>query len=106
MLLLGDRNFAATELLNHLAGTGADLLVRCKSGRNLPLVSRCPAGSPRARLGGLTVRVITAEITLRTAAGSKTGHYRLLTTLIDASRYPAADLIRLYHERWEIETAY
>ncbi|TDD26721.1 transposase, partial [Nonomuraea terrae] len=40
MLLLADRNFAATDLLNQLAATGADLLVRCKSGRNLPAVAR------------------------------------------------------------------
>ncbi|WP_327089857.1 IS4 family transposase [Nonomuraea sp. NBC_01738] len=106
MLLLGDRNFAATDLLNQVAATGADLLVRCKSGRNLPAVARCRDGSILARLGALTVRVIDAEITIRTAAGTRTGHYRLLTTLTDASAYPAADLIRLYHERWEIETAY
>jgi hypothetical protein len=30
----------------------------------------------------------------------------LLTSLIDAERYPAADVIALYHERWEIEMAY
>jgi hypothetical protein len=33
-------------------------------------------------------------------------HYRLITTLLDDRRFPAAALIRLYHERWEIETAY
>jgi hypothetical protein len=106
MLLLGDRNFAATALLNHWAATGADLLVRCKSGRNLPPVARCRDGSSLARLGALTVRVIDAEISIRTAVGTHTGHYRLLTTLIDPGRYPAAELVRLYHERWEIETAY
>ncbi|WP_220449968.1 IS4 family transposase, partial [Nonomuraea longispora] len=106
MLLLGDRNFAATDLLNQLAATGADLLVRCKSGRNLPALARCRDGSTLARLGALTVRVIDAEITIRTPAGTRTGHYRLLTTLTDATTHPAADLIRLYHERWEIETAY
>jgi hypothetical protein len=31
---------------------------------------------------------------------------RLITTLLDPQHHPAADLIRLYHERWEIETAY
>ncbi|MEV4117235.1 IS4 family transposase [Nonomuraea sp. NPDC049695] len=106
MLLLGDRNFAATDLLNQWAATGADLLVRCKSGRNLPALARCRDGSTLTRLGALTIRVIDAEITIRTAQGTRTGHYRLLTTLTDASAYPAADLIRLYHERWEIETAY
>ncbi len=31
---------------------------------------------------------------------------RLITTLTDWLRYPAGELIRLYHERWEIEVAY
>ncbi|MFI1093566.1 IS4 family transposase [Streptomyces sp. NPDC020917] len=106
MLLLGDRNFAAAALLNQLAATGADLLVRCKSGRNLPPVARCCDGSVLARVGALTVRVIDAEITIRTAQGTRTGHYRLLTTLTDPATHPAGELIRLYHERWEIETAY
>lgn len=106
MLLLGDRNFAAAALLNQWAATGADLLVRCKSGRNLPPVARCRDGSTLARIGALTVRVIDAEITIRTTAGTRTGHYRLLTTLTDPATHPAGELLRLYHERWEIETAY
>ena len=32
--------------------------------------------------------------------------YRLATTLLDHRRYPAGELITLYHERWQIETAY
>uniref|UniRef100_UPI003F491ABB IS4 family transposase n=1 Tax=Streptomyces sp. CA-141956 TaxID=3240051 RepID=UPI003F491ABB len=106
MLLLGDRNFAAAALLNHFAATGADLLVRCKSGRNLPPVARCRDGSFLARLGALTVRVIDAEDSIVTSQGTRTGHYRLLTTLTDPGVHPAGELVRLYHERWEIETAY
>ncbi|MER6100744.1 IS4 family transposase [Streptomyces sp. NPDC001728] len=106
MLLLGDRNFAAADLLNRFAATGAHLLVRCKSGRNLPPVARCRDGSFLSRLGALTVRVIDAEITITTSQGIRTGHYRLLTTLTDPMTHPARELIRLYHERWEIETAY
>jgi hypothetical protein len=30
----------------------------------------------------------------------------LLTSLIDADAYPAAELVALYHERWELEIAY
>ncbi|WP_445185038.1 transposase domain-containing protein [Pseudonocardia sp. Cha107L01] len=33
-------------------------------------------------------------------------HYRLITTLLDDRQFPAEALIQLYHERWEIETAY
>ena len=32
--------------------------------------------------------------------------YRLITTLMDHRRFPAAAVVRLYHERWEIESAY
>ena len=41
-----------------------------------------------------------------TTAGQRTGSYRLATTVLDTGRCPAAELIRLYHRRWEIETAY
>jgi hypothetical protein len=30
----------------------------------------------------------------------------LLTSLLDPERYPAAELVALYHERWEIELGY
>nr|BFD84319.1 IS4 family transposase [Streptomyces sp. Xyl84] len=106
MLLLGDRNFAAAALLNQMAATGADLLVRCKANRRLPTVARCRDGSTLTRIGTLTMRVINTEITIRTAQGTRTGHYRLLTTLTDPATHPAGELVRLYHERWEIETAY
>ncbi|MEV4249992.1 transposase [Streptosporangium canum] len=105
-MLLGDRNFASAALLNQLAATGADLLVRCKSGRNLPAVARCRDGSVLTRIGPLTVRVIDAEISIHTTQGTRRGHYRLLTTLTDPVTHPAVELVRLYHERWEIETAY
>lgn len=36
------------------------------------------------------------------------GHPRatILTSLVDAERYPAKELVELYHERWEVELAY
>ncbi|WP_277762463.1 transposase [Streptomyces sp. IB2014 016-6] len=43
---------------------------------------------------------------MRTTQGTRTGHYRLLTTLTDPATHPAGELVRLYHERWEIETVY
>lgn len=106
MLLLADRNFAARDLLATLSADGAHLLVRAKSGRRLPPIKRLSDGSTLARLGPRTIRVIDAEITIATAAGRVTGHYRLWTTLTDPDTHRALDLIRLYHERWEIETCY
>jgi hypothetical protein len=106
MLLLADRNFAAADLVTTLAATGADLLVRCKIGRRLPVLNRHPDGSYLSVLGGVQIRVIDAQITITTSTGHRTGSYRLLTTLLDPHRYPAAELITLYHQRWEIETAF
>ncbi|WP_328565007.1 hypothetical protein [Streptomyces coelicoflavus] len=46
--------------------------------------------------------MIDANITVTGADGTVfTGSYRLVTTLTDASRYPAAALVGLYHQRWE-----
>ncbi|MFP5346203.1 MAG: IS4 family transposase [Actinomycetes bacterium] len=106
MLLLADRNFAAQDLVIDIAATGAHVLVRCKNGRKMPVLARYRDGSYLSVLGQLRVRVVEAEITVTTSAGRHRGVYRLATTLLDCERYPAAELVRLYHERWEIETAY
>jgi hypothetical protein len=106
MLLLADRNYAAAELIKTLAATQADLLIRCKNGRRLPIIYRYPDGSWLSTIGTLRVRVIDAQITVTTTDGTRTSGYRLITTLLDHHRYPAGDLITLYHRRWEIETAY
>jgi hypothetical protein len=45
MLLLADRNFAVTRLFSQTAATGADLLIRCQSGRQLPPIRCLPDGS-------------------------------------------------------------
>jgi hypothetical protein len=106
MILLADRNFGATGLLTDIAATGADLLVRLKNGRRMPVLARYRDGSYLSLLGGLRVRVIDCEITIATTKGRRTEVYRLATSLLDHHNYPASELIRLYHERWEIETAY
>ena len=107
MLLLADRNFAAAELIEQVAATGADLLFRCKTNRQLPVIGRCGDGSWLSRIGTTTVRVIDAQVVVRLAGGPpRTERYLLITTLTDHRRYPATDLIALYHRRWEIETSY
>ena len=105
MVVLGDRNFAAADLMEAIAERGADLLIRVKSGRRLPVCARCGDGSWLSRIGGVEVRVICAQITLATTAGRRCETYQLVTTVLDAD-CPATELVRLYHERWEIETTY
>ena len=105
MIVLGDRNFAAQQLITAIADTGADLLIRTKSGRRLPVCRRLPDGSYLSRIGSVVVRVIRAEITITTSAGRRNEVYQLVTTVLD-TRHPPAEIVRLYHERWEIEIAY
>ena len=105
MIVLADRNFAARDLLVAIADTGADLLVRVKIGRKLPACRRLPDHSYLSRIGGLEVRVITATITVTTDTGRRSEVYRLITTILDPA-CPPEEIVALYHQRWEIETAY
>ncbi|WP_435260633.1 hypothetical protein [Streptomyces sp. 1222.5] len=47
----------------------------------------------------MEVRIIECEITIATTAGRHADVYRLATTLLDQGRYPAFELVKLYHER-------
>lgn len=106
-VLLGDRNFAGAQLIGQIARTGAQLLVRCKDSRQLPALQRLADGTWISRVNGMRVRVIDAHVNVHLeGAGWRSQHYRLITTLCEADRYPAADLVALYHQRWEVETAY
>jgi hypothetical protein len=106
MLVLTDRNLTTAALTRRIAATDAHLLGRCKANRKLPVLRRLADGSYLSVLGGVSVRVIGAEITVATSAGRATGSYRLATTLLEPGSWPAATLVALYHQRWEIETAY
>ncbi|HEX2315822.1 MAG TPA: IS4 family transposase [Thermomonospora sp.] len=107
MLVLLDRGFDAATFLTAVHRTGAMLLVRIRSQRVPPVLTHLPDGSYLSDLDGLAVRVIEADVTMRGADGTAVGdRYRLITTLLDPHRYPADALIRLYHERWEIESAF
>ena len=89
MLVLADRGFDAAAFLTELAATGAQFLVRVRSTRG------CRCWPARRRLvpvphRALTVRIITADITVTCADGTRyTATYRLATTLLDPRRYPA-----------------
>jgi hypothetical protein len=114
MLLLADTAFDAAGFLRDISrGAGAQFLVRSGAGRVPTPLRHLPDGTYLARWGYgvlkelLTVRVIEAAITITLADGTvRTEQWRLVTSLLDHDRYPAAELITLYHQRWEIETAF
>jgi hypothetical protein len=105
MIVLADHNFAARDLLAAIADTGADLLVRVKIGRNLPACRQLGDHSYISRIGKLEVRVVTARITVVTDTGHREQVYRLITSVLDPA-CPPEQIVALYHQRWEIETAY
>ena len=106
MIVLLDRNFDVAALLGELAAAHAELLVRIKSNRKPPVLRRYHDGSFLSQIGTVKVRVIECEITIAAGAGRHTEAYRLATTLLDWRQYPASELVTLYHQRWEIETAF
>jgi hypothetical protein len=107
MLLLADRAYDAADLLKEAAATGAHVLVRGSASRKPAVEQTLPDGSYLSDVDGLAVRIIEADLDVHGADGTRLGDScRLITTLLDWRRYPAGELVRLYHERWEIEVAY
>jgi Insertion element 4 transposase N-terminal/Transposase DDE domain len=113
MLCLADRQFFGFALWNLAWQTEADLLWRIKKNARLPCDERLPDGSYLSRIypsdkdrrhqtNGVVVRVI--DYCLDGVADAEP-IYRLVTTILDHAKAPAAQLAALYHERWEIETA-
>lgn len=113
MLCLADRQFFGFALWNQARETGADLLWRIKKNLRLACEERLPDGSYlshiypserdwRRKTNGVQVRVI--DYCLQDVADAEP-IYRLVTTILDHTKAPAAELAALYHERWEIESA-
>ena len=112
MLVLADRNYVGYPLWRRAMATGADLLWRVPSRQRLP-VQRClsdgsflsefrASGRDRRRTHGTCpVRVVVYRL-----PDADEDVYRLVTTVLDPDRAPAAELAALYHERWELETGY
>jgi hypothetical protein len=114
MLCLADRGFFGFEMWKQAAATGSDLLWRVRKNILLPCDKRLPDGSYLSRIypsqhdqrrgrDGVVVRVI--EYRLEGVEGAEP-LYRLATTILDHEPALAAELAALYHERWEIETAF
>lgn len=107
MLVLADRGFDAGQFLREVAATKAQFLVRLTATRRPPVLGHLPDGSVLSLIGGVKVRIITAEVTVTCHDGTRYGgSYRLATTLLDHRVWPANTLIALYHERWQHEITY
>ena len=114
MLCLADRGFYSFPLWTLAKSTGADLLWRLRADLILPREKELPDGSflstfyesskdRTAKRNGIVVRIV--EYTL---SGDQETEplYRLATTILDPDMISAKEQAALYHERWEIETAF
>ena len=114
MLCLADRGFLGFDLWQRAAATGAALVWRAKASLRLPALERFADGSYRSELRWnrhcrsadrtpIPVRVIAYTLDGTPDAATT---YRLVTSILEPTRAPAAELAALYQERWEIETAF
>jgi hypothetical protein len=114
MLCLADRGFLSFDLWRAANTTEAALVWRAPDSFGLPVLEQWPDGSYRSELrwnsfcqstdrSPIAVRVV--EYTLEGVPRAKAS-YRLVTNILQPERAPAGELAALYHERWEIETAF
>jgi len=115
-LLLEDRGFFSYAAWKKLLTRRVQLLVRIKSHMVFKPLRRLSDGSYLAKIypsdgdrqkdrHGIVVRIIEYKLNDPQRVGHGEVH-RLMTTLLDETLYPAAELIALYHERWEEELTF
>jgi hypothetical protein len=114
-LTVVDRGFLAAGPLLALSGGGENRhwLVRAKANTRWHVCAQLADGSAVVELR-VSEAARRADPSLprlwraRAIGYQRAGHaaQTLLTSLLDAERYPAAEVVALYHERWEMELAY
>jgi hypothetical protein len=115
-LLLWDRGFFSYGQWNMLDSQGIRLLARVKNSLILRPIEQLSDGSYLAKIypkpydrekdrHGIVVRVIRYKLDDPRRVGHDEEHV-LITNLFDEQLYPAAELIPLYHERWEEELVF
>jgi hypothetical protein len=112
-LVLWDKGYYSFQRIAQAIGEHKFFLAPVPSHVVLDPIEKLPDGSFLAKVypspnhrrddrEGIVVRVV--EYTFDDP--DRTGHqqrHRLITNLLDAEKFPAMELIVLYHERWEIE---
>jgi len=116
MLLLLDRGFFGYELWESVNSRGIKVLARVKAGLILRSIQHLDDGSYLAKIypsdydrkkdrKGIVVRVIRYKLDDPQRVGNNEEHV-LMTNLLDTETFPAMELIRGYHERWEHELVF
>jgi hypothetical protein len=113
MLVMWDCGFHSLALVKLVLLSGAQLLTRLPAHVRVQVLQRLPDGSRLIELVqrnhhgkpvGTPVRLRLIEYTVTDPALPGCGQRRrLITSLLDWQTFPALELARLYHERWEVE---
>jgi hypothetical protein len=113
MLVVWDCGFHSFAMVQKALVTGAHILTRLPVNVKLKVIRRLADGSTlvdlvqrdhKGRIVGTAIRLRQIEYTVSDPALSGYGERRrLITSLLDEAVYPALELARLYHERWEVE---
>jgi len=123
-----DRNFFSMERHITFSATGAHLAWRVKNGaKSLPakiverlsdgsshvrlresnsmLARRAKAGDPSLpRLPDTIARLVEFDVVVTDGRGkARTSRFRVITTLLDHTLYPAKQIAAAYAERWQVE---
>lgn len=113
-LVLGDRLYGMPEFAGGLLGRcvtiGSHLLVRVRKNLKAPVLKVLEDGSAIVQIKvrtpeGTWFRFQLREIrgVVRDRSGKRTA-IRFWTSLFDARKHPAKELLALYFQRWEVET--
>jgi hypothetical protein len=108
-LVLKDRYYGVPQLLVPLPATDArHFLVRVKQNLRRRLLEVYPDGSALVEIRSGQQTRLVREIVGRVQRGGRgpATVVRLWTSLLDWQRYPAAELLALYAQRWEQELFY
>jgi hypothetical protein len=116
MLLLADRHFGVAPIIYPLIKRKVPFLIRVKKSQRFPVEKVLSDGSYLSTIyhgkndrvckrPGKTVRVIRYTHKDPNRPGCGEVHV-LITSLLDETKYPASELIELYHVRWEEEIAF
>jgi len=117
-LTVVDREFATYDLFQRLADPSRQRhwLTRAKTGKNAPKLKTVQRLGPKDAIVELRpshhIRdlnpALPEALRMRAIRYQKRGFRPqiLLTSLLDSDAYPAAEIIALYHERWELELSF
>lgn len=117
-LLIMDREFATYALFQRLADPSRQRhwLTRAKTGKNAPKLQTVQRLGPKDAIVELRpshyIRHLNPALPEALRVRAIRYHKRgfrpqiLLTSLLDPVAYPAAEIVELYHERWELELSF